>query len=151
MTGMRDVLEVLDSLVVNVKWTNDTTKYSVSSLTKLAVLRPWAVSIFELFDSALDSGEDSRSVSNSKDNYCHQFFFQNRFGFRVGSFEEAKLQRSESREPTNILYVAIKVKDSENDAEVSKKLDSFCEGRLTQLKEGNLRWLTFIILKSKSK
>ena len=80
--------------------------------------------------------------------------------------EEAKLQRSESREPTNILYVAIKVKnskiqdtdhlsptkvqDSENDAEVSKKLDSFCEGRLSQLKEGNLRRLTFIILKSKS-
>ena len=84
----------------------------------------------------------------------------------MGSVEEAKLQRSESREPTNILYVAIKVKnskiqdtdhpsptkvqDSENDAEVSKKLDSFCEGRLSQLKEGNLRRLTFIILKSKS-
>jgi len=89
-------------------------------------------SIFELFESALDSVEDSR------------------FGFRVGSVEEAKLQRSESREPTNILYVAIKVQDSENDAEVSKKLDSFCEGRLSQLKEGNLRRLTFIILKSKS-
>ena len=60
------------------------------------------------------------------------------------------MQRSESREPTNILYVAIKVQDSESDAEVSKKLDSFCEGRLAQLKEGNLRRLTFIILKSKS-
>ena len=43
------------------------------------------------------------------------------------------MQRSESREPTNILYVAIKVQDSESDAEVSKKLDSFCEGRLAQL------------------
>ena len=49
------------------------------------------------------------------------------------------MQRSESREPTYILYVAIKVQDSESDAEVSKKLDSFCEGRLAQLKEGNLR------------
>ena len=37
-TIMRDVLEVVDSLVEDVEWTNDTTKYSVSSLTKLAVL-----------------------------------------------------------------------------------------------------------------
>ena len=37
-TIMRDVLEVVDSLVEEVEWTNDTTKYSVSSLTKLAVL-----------------------------------------------------------------------------------------------------------------
>ena len=37
-TIMRDVLEVVDSLVDDVEWTNDTTKYSVSSLTKLAVL-----------------------------------------------------------------------------------------------------------------
>ena len=37
-TIMRDVLEVVDSLVDDVEWTNDTMKYSVSSLTKLAVL-----------------------------------------------------------------------------------------------------------------
>ena len=37
-TIMRDVLEVVDSLVDGVEWMNDTTKYSVSSLTKLAVL-----------------------------------------------------------------------------------------------------------------
>jgi len=92
-------------------------------------------SIFELFEGFLEETEDSR------------------FGLRLGSYDESKLRtldRSESREPTNILYVAIKVQDNENDKELSAKLDSFCEGRHAQLKDGRIRRITFIILKPRA-
>ena len=91
-------------------------------------------SIFELFEGSHDSAEDLR------------------FGFKVGSYEESRrnLERSDSREPTNILYIAIRVKDNEQDAALSAQLNTFCEGRLSQFKDASIRRITFIILKPRA-
>ena len=42
------------------------------------------------------------------------------------------------------------MQDGDNDQDLSSKLDAFCDGRIEQLKEGNIRRLTFIILKARS-
>ena len=51
------------------------------------------------------------------------------------------MQRSESREPTNILYVAIKVQDSESDAEVSKKLEALSDSCKVNVRKLKTAWI----------
>ena len=64
-----------------------------------------------------------------------------------GSWDESKLLYNRSalqKEPTNILYIALKVGD--NELEITDKLNQFCRGRTHQLSEAMIRRLTFIIL-----
>ena len=69
-----------------------------------------------------------------------------------GSWDEKKWkwdrERDSAREPINILYIAVKVSDS--DADISEKLNLFCSGRAAQLSEARVRRITFIILASRS-
>lgn len=51
-----------------------------------------------------------------------------------------------SREPTNILYVAVKFPQEESDQEVAGKLDLFCSSRQSWLAYSQVRRITFIIL-----
>ena len=79
-----------------------------------------------------------------------------RFGMNIGtpgSFEDSKLrdwERDQTREPTNILYIAVKFNKNESDADISEKLNSFCTGRAKQLAETKIRRLTFIILEPRA-
>ena len=63
-----------------------------------------------------------------------------------GSWDESKMLYNRSglqKEPTNILYIALKVGD--NELEITDKLNQFCRGRTHQLSEAMIRRLTFII------
>ena len=110
--------------------------------------RTGAIVAFDSFDEFLS---DYESIFELFENNMEQE--DSRFGFRAGSYDDSKQrgqEGAETREPTNIVYVAIKVQDNESDQELSVKLDSFCEGRLSQLKDGMVRRLTFIILKARA-
>ena len=64
-----------------------------------------------------------------------------------GSWDESKMLYNKTglqKEPTNILYIALKVGD--NELEITDKLHQFCRGRIHQLSEAMIRRLTFIIL-----
>jgi len=78
------------------------------------------------------------------------------FGMNIGtpgSWDDGKLrdwERDQAREPTNIVYIAVKVNTMESDSDISDKLDSFCTGRANQLADAKVRRLTFIILGPKA-
>jgi len=74
---------------------------------------------------------------------------EEKYGMRIGSWDDNKMrdwEREQSREPTNILYIAVKVNTNESDPDISDKLNSFCTGRAKQLVDAKVRRLTFIIL-----
>lgn len=79
-------------------------------------------------------------------------FNDQRFGVNIGtpgSWDDSKLrdwERDQAREPTNILYIAVKIDTNESDGDISEKLNSFCTGRANQLADAKVRRLTFIIL-----
>ena len=58
-------------------------------------------------------------------------------------------ERESTKEPTNILYVAVKV-SGDSDADISEKLNMFCSGRAKQLYDAGVRRITFIILASRA-
>ena len=51
-----------------------------------------------------------------------------------------------AREPTNILYIAVKVSTNDSDGDISEKLNMFCGSRSQQLSDARVRRITFIIL-----
>lgn len=66
-----------------------------------------------------------------------------------GSWEERRQpdwDRERGREPTNILYIGVKVDPDQTDAELSQMLNTFCAGQAGRLVEQNIRRITFIIL-----
>ena len=89
--------------------------------------------VLELFDEARTHDEPRFGMS----------------GGTPGSYDDSKLrdwQRGSVREPTNILYIAVKVSPNDSDADISEKLNMFCGGRATQLADARIRRMTFIIL-----
>ena len=101
---------------------------------------------------------DHESIAELYDNMIDHDY-EHRFGFNLGNNtprsvedkgHQPYLHRSDSREPTNILYVAVKFPATETDDEVATKLDLFCRNRQAWLHGNQIRRITFIILGSRS-
>ena len=72
--------------------------------------------VLELFDEARTHDEPRFGMS----------------GGTPGSYDDSKLrdwQRGSVREPTNILYVAVKFSTEESDQEIASQLNIFCQSR----------------------
>lgn len=82
--------------------------------------------------------------------------YDSRFGFNPGtprSFDDRGGYlggQNEEREPTNILYVAVKFPAEESDEQIASKLDIFCQSRHGWLFQSQIRRITFIILGTRS-
>jgi len=92
-------------------------------------------SILELFDNTIDKDYDMR------------------FGGTPRSWDDRTYlgNRSEAgREPTNILYVAVKSPTEETDLQIAAKLQLFSQSRQSWLVQSQIRRITFVILGSRS-
>jgi len=113
--------------------------------------RTGAIVAFSSFEEFLNDYESVFELLNYSQNQEDQ-----RFGLNIGtpgSWDDRKMQdweQDQTHEPTNIVYIAVKVNTIESDFDISKKLNDFCTGRAKQLADAKVRRLTFIILGPKS-
>jgi len=110
--------------------------------------RTGAICAFNTYQDFLNDHESIVELyDNTQDNDYEQ-----RFGLNVGTPRSWEDRPSflggskEPREPTNILYVAVKFPQTETDQEVASKLRLFCQSSSSWLLFAQIRRITFIVL-----
>ena len=107
--------------------------------------RTGAMVAFSSFDEFLNDYETVLELFDKPDDEPR--FGMNKLG-TPGSYDDRQLRdwQNEPKEPTNILYIAVKVSPDDSDSDISEKLNMFCSSRMKQLSEAMVRRITFIML-----